>query len=101
MLQCAPDAFGRFVVDRFNEMLQTGNIEPSWARTLFTMLPKQGDQNQVGNLRPIAILKITYKLFARMIYQRLHTTLEIIKAVIRLESAPNIQSKMHLLSWKQ
>ncbi|CAE8585202.1 unnamed protein product [Polarella glacialis] len=40
------------------------------------MLPKPGDATQPSNWRPIAILKITYKLFSRLLYQRLRDRLE-------------------------
>ena len=39
------------------------------------MLPKQGDLSATGNWRPIAILKIPYKLFSRLLYQRLREPL--------------------------
>ena len=35
------------------------------------MLPKSGDTTLLANWRPIAILRITYKIFSRLIYQRL------------------------------
>ena len=35
------------------------------------MLPKTGDLKQVSNWRPIAIIPILYKLFARMVYHRI------------------------------
>ena len=35
------------------------------------MLPKDGDTTQLKNWRPIAILPIMYKLFARLLYNRI------------------------------
>ena len=35
------------------------------------MLPKDGDLSSVSNWRPIAILPVIYKLFARFLYNRI------------------------------
>ena len=40
------------------------------------MVPKSGDLQQTKNWRPIAILKITYKIFAKMLHDRLQPLLE-------------------------
>ena len=40
------------------------------------MLPKSGDPAKTENWRPIAILRILYKIFAKMLWQRISTTLE-------------------------
>ena len=60
----------------FNSMLRTGNLEPTWRHTIFQMLPKPGDASKVQNWRPIAILKITYKFFGRLVHFRLRNFLE-------------------------
>ena len=39
------------------------------------MLPKDGDSQDVANWRPIVILPILYKLFVRLIYKRVASTL--------------------------
>jgi len=64
------------LLDMYNRMLVTGQLEPTWQHTLFAMLPKQGDLTVPGSWRPIAILKITYKIFSKLIYQRLREQLE-------------------------
>ena len=43
----------------------------SWRTSLFCMLPKSGDMSLPENYRPIAILQVFYKIFSRMIYNRL------------------------------
>lgn len=45
-------------------------------RDISTMLPKSGDLNNPGNWRPIAVLPICYKLFARIVYNRLRLFLD-------------------------
>ena len=55
----------------FNIMLSSGDFEPSWHMTIFRMLPKDGDLSKESNWRPIAILPILYKAFARLLYNRI------------------------------
>ena len=64
------------VLEYFNEILLTGRVPENWHITIFTMLPKSGDFTKVSNWRPIAILPILYKLFAKMLYYRLSSILE-------------------------
>ena len=59
------------ICEAFNSILHTGQIFEDWHNTIFQMLPKHGDGTQPGNWRPIAILPILYKLFAKLLYQRL------------------------------
>ncbi len=76
MFKNASDKLLNCLLQIFNEMLQTGVLEPSWRHTLFKMLPKSGDLQQASNWRPIAILRITYKIFSRLINHRLRSALE-------------------------
>lgn len=59
-----------------NVVLRTGNIPSDWIELLFIMLPKFGDLLNASNWRPIAMLDITYKIFAKMPHVRLAPTLE-------------------------
>ena len=64
------------LLDIYNSMLLEESLEPSWQHTLFKMLPKPGDSTQASNWRPIAVLKITYKIFAKLLDARIHCVLE-------------------------
>ena len=46
------------------------------ARNYFSMFPKGGDLSCASNWRPIAILPILYKIFAKMLYYRLYPILD-------------------------
>ena len=59
------------ILHLLNKSLRTGIFDESWRHTIFRMLPKSGDMECVANWRPIAILPITYKLFTRLLYDRL------------------------------
>ena len=60
----------------FNDMLQTGDLPPNWRESFFTLLHKGGDAADPNNWRPIAILSITYKIFARVIFNRIRSDLD-------------------------
>ena len=64
------------LLDVFNNMLAVGRSDARWSHTVFTMLPKGGNLFSPSNWRPIAVLKITYKIFAKLVYKRLRPTLE-------------------------
>ena len=55
----------------FNQSLQSGIFDESWTHTIFQMLPKSGDTSDISNWRPIAILPILYKIFSRLVYNRI------------------------------
>ena len=64
------------LLDIYNSMIASGSFEMSWQHTLFSMLPKSGDSSQPTNWRPIAVLKITYKIFSRLLYNRLRVVMD-------------------------
>lgn len=61
------------ILDVFNRMLAVGRFDTSWSQTVFTMLPKGGN---LFSPSPIAILKITHNIFAKLVYKRWRPTLE-------------------------
>ena len=50
------------IVNMYNEMILTDIFDNSWRETVFRMLPKSGDLSKPGNWRPIAKLKMLYKI---------------------------------------
>ena len=76
LFKYGPPRLHACLVSIYNEILCTGQFDSSWRHTLFTMVPKSGDLQQTKNWRPIAILKITYKIFAKMLHDRLQPLLE-------------------------
>ena len=59
------------ILSFFNAILEKREIPEEWMSTFFILLPKSGDLQQVQNWRPIAILIIMYKIFARMVFNRI------------------------------
>ena len=76
LFKYGPPCLHACLVRIYNAILCTGQFDTSWRHTLFTMVPKSGDLQQTKNWRPIAILKITYKIFAKMLHDRLQPLLE-------------------------
>ena len=62
------------LLDIYNSMIASGSFEMSWQHTLFSML--SGDSSRPTNWRPIAVLKITYKIFSRLLYNRLRVVMD-------------------------
>jgi len=63
-------------LDIFNTVIINNSFDSAWYRSAFTMLPKTGDSSKPSNWRPIAVLKITYKIFAMLLLNRLAPFLE-------------------------
>jgi len=76
MFKHASGEFLRCLLQAFNQMLVKGELDSSWHRTLFTMIPKSGSRKDPANWRPIAVLRVSYKIFSRLIHQRLRPILE-------------------------
>ena len=65
------------LADLFNEVLLENAAPPAeWKHTRIKVLLKKGDPQIPGNYRPISILSIFYKLFSRILHQRLKVYLE-------------------------
>ena len=59
-----------------NDVLLSGAVPPSWKELVFALVPKGGDARDANNWRPIAILDVSYKVFAKIICNRLAPILE-------------------------
>ena len=60
----------------FNHILQTGNIPDNWRVSFFTLLHKGNDASDPNNWRPIAVLTISYRIFAKVIFNRIRGILD-------------------------
>ena len=76
MLQQASSFVHLHLLALYNRIICTGTIEDHWREVYFTMVPKSGDLTEATNWRPIAILSVFYKVFSRMVYNRIVSTLE-------------------------
>ena len=76
LLQHAPDEFLVELLRLFNGILHHGNAPAGWKKTLFTMLPKRTRAKLVKDFRPIANIRLFYKVFAYMVLARVEQSLE-------------------------
>ena len=59
-----------------NEVLAQDAIPSTWCDTFFSLLHKGGCVDDANNWRPVAILSITYKIFARLVHDRIQQQLQ-------------------------
>ena len=76
MITNGGDELHTCLVEVYNSMLQNGQMDPEWKETIFTLLPKKGDLTNPGNWRPVAVLRVCYKVFERLIHNRIRPGLE-------------------------
>ena len=65
------------LLDLYNKVLtQTMEIPKSWKHSVITVLYKNGDATLPQNYRPICIIPLLYKLFSKLLYNRLYPILD-------------------------
>ena len=64
LLKHSPDDFLNALLLVMKEVLTSGNVPSSWQRTFLKMLPKTKAAKSVSDFRPIANVRLLYKLFA-------------------------------------
>ena len=76
LLKHVPHEFLDALLRLYNDVLYTGEPPASWSKSLFTMLPKKLRAKQVADFRPIANLRLLYKVFAYLLLGRLEHVLD-------------------------
>ena len=65
------------LLDLYNMVVtQTMEIPKSWKHSVITVIYKSGDAMLPQNYRPICIIPLLYKLFSRLLYNRLYPILD-------------------------
>ena len=100
MIKFAGTAFQNVLLSFYNDIINQAEIPENWHVTIFSMLPKSGNLECPSNWRPIAILPILYKIFAKMLYYRLYPILDAWQADDKFGFRKNKGSMMYLLFWK-
>ena len=74
------DAAGDIINDKkatlFNECLIQSKVPEIWNEEIIILLHKKGDQKNISNYRPISLLNNIYKLFTKIITNRITRTLD-------------------------
>jgi len=77
MLKCGGETLVEILCETYNQLLLCNGEAPiTWKETIITVLHKSGDERLPANYRPIVIIPILYKLFARLLYARLAPILD-------------------------
>ena len=98
-LKDAPECFLQLVLQLFNDVLFSSCAPPDvWRRTRLTVIYKKGDAESVSNYRPIAIISVLYKLFSRIICDRISKILLPQQSPEQAAYRPGFSTVDHLLS---
>eukprot|EP00973_Karenia_brevis_P030253 4169875-Karenia_brevis.AAC.1 len=90
------------ILTLFNDILNSELMPPeSWRTTCITVLFKGGDAQFPDNYRPIAILRVLYKLFSRLLLQRLKPKLEEEQSVDQAGFRSGFSTDDHLFTLMQ
>ena len=76
ILKHVPDSFIDIWVGQFNDLMRSGRVPTDSRKTSFKMLPETMRAKVPSEYRPIATIRLFYKLFAYMILGRVETQLE-------------------------
>lgn len=60
----------------FNIILETEKIPKSWTVSSIKLLHKKGNRDDIGNYRPISLMSNMYKVFSKIILNRITKTLD-------------------------
>ena len=76
MLKGAREKISSVLVSFFNECVRTQEIPETFPDALTVLLFKKGDASVITNYRPISLLNIIYKLFTKVVHNRMERVLE-------------------------
>ena len=76
MLKLADTTILNALVTLFNECLEQRKIPDEWNDATIILLHKKGDRKDISNYRPISLLSCVYKIFTKVLTQRITNTLD-------------------------
>ena len=83
----------------FNDVIKPTATPPSqWKKTTISVIYKSGDAQLPNNYRPIAIIPLLYKLFARLLYNRLQPDLDRHQSPDQAGFRPDFSTDDHLFT---
>ena len=77
LVQFSPNHVLQDLLCLYNETLFSGEVPESWKLTTFMMLPKSRHARVPADYRPMASVRLLYKIFAYMMLARVEPALEI------------------------
>ena len=64
-------ALKNYILSVFNNSILSGSMPVSYRRAIITLLPKKGDLLDIANWRPVSLLNTDYKIYAKVVTNRL------------------------------
>ena len=73
---------GQIVLEKlatlYTECLITSSVPESWKNANIILIHKKGDAKDLKNYRPISLLSVAYKVFTKVIANRISNTLRLL-----------------------
>lgn len=85
----------------FNEILATNTIPKQWSESHIILLHKKGDKDNIGNYRPISLISNVYKVFAKVILERITRVLDENQPIEQAGFRKNFSTIDHIHTIKQ
>ena len=76
VIQLAATAVARSLCSLFNLSLETASIPLEWKSANVTPIPKDGDDTELDNYRPILVLPILAKVMERIVVDQFYNFLQ-------------------------
>ena len=76
VLQDGGEPIIKALTQLFNKYLSDGRVPSSWKNASVFLIHKKGDTADIKNYRPISLLPVIYKVFSRILLQRMLQALE-------------------------
>ncbi|CAD6199453.1 unnamed protein product [Caenorhabditis auriculariae] len=76
LLKSGGDALNNLLAKHFSTYLKEASIPVQWKVSKTILIPKKGDVSDLNNFRPISLLSVVYKLFTKVILNRLEKKLD-------------------------
>lgn len=76
LLKGCANAILTTLTELFNEILTSEIIPTQWTSSTIILLHKKGNKDDIGNYRPISLMSNLYKIFSKIILDRITTVLD-------------------------